>query len=344
MSTTTMTAAVDAVLGEGAAVKMIGEIIAWEMHGAKSLAAVRAALSANGFDAKQYAPDFKHPNVFARVCERLGRDGRIIKRMRAGADVAFSHFQFNQSTTVKLDAPKGDAAEPVEGSAEAVDERVEYPFEDIVTLGKETGTITCKNDDFQAYLAGEMARVAQVRTANDVTNIVQRMFVVYGKTNKDADLFAIRSGGGSYFVLDKHREFIDRVHEFVKAVAGRFIRFPIPVGTETGNLSVADTVESGLRGLIHEFDRAVDSLNEASRKGTLDKAAERVEELREKIECYNVYLGSAREKLLSQVAESDKMLRAKLIEITAVGSVDAPAADAGEQADADEPAELLAAG
>ena len=315
----TASAAVDAVMAAvgdtGGHIKLVGEVICWEMHGAKSLAAVRASLAAAGFDAKKLAPEFKPVNVFARVAEQLERGGRIVKRLRH--DETHAHYQFNRSEVTKRDASGESGAAGGAGAAagDAVNERVEYPFEDIVTLGKTTGEIICKDEAAKAYLEGEMARHRELRTANDVTCIVQRAFDLYGKTSHDADLFPIRSGGAVYFVLSKHAPFLDRVHQFVSEMGGKLTRFPVPVGTDAGNMSVKDTVESGLMSLIHEFDLTVQSLDESSRTGTLEKTARRVDVLREKIGAYETYLGDARLKLLAQVAESDKKLKAKVLEL-----------------------------
>ncbi len=324
----TMTNAVDAVVDAGGSVTLVGEVICWEMHGTKAAAAVRAALAVAGFDSKKFCPDFKPRNVFARVTEQVERTGRIVRKVRE--DAGFAHYQFNLAK--KSDKDKTDPATPaVEGE---VTERFDFPFEDIITLGKETGSITCRSDETKAHLEAKMTEVAALRTANDVTNIVQRLFDDYGKTNPDADLFPIRSGGSVYFVLERHRAFLDRVAAFVDAVGGRFTRFPVPVGTDAGNLSVKDTVENGLAALIREFDLAVASLDEASRRGTLDKAAERVELLREKIKCYEVYLGTAKDRLLGQVAESNKKLKLKVMELAQAAAAvadetAAPAALAG---------------
>jgi hypothetical protein len=330
VTTVTRTAALDAVLDAGASAKIVGEVIWWECHGTKSVAMVRAALTAAGFDAKKYAPDFKHLNVFARVAEKLEQAGRIIKRIRK-EDSTYAHFQFNQSKFVKKD----EAATTVAGAVgDEVNERVDYPFEDIITLGKETGAITCKDPDFKLHLEGQMDVTREQRTANDITCMIQKMFTDYEKSNRDADLFPLRSSGAVYFVLEKHKPFLDRVNDFVRAIPGsQFGRMPIAVGTDVGSMSIKDTIASGLDGLIHEFDMTVKSLDESSKKGTIDKTAKRIDELQLKIECYESYLGSAREKLLDNLAESKKKLKAKVIEIAMLAADE----DEGEEGGKTEP-------
>lgn len=334
MSTTINTKVWDAAVGVSGSATLIGEVVCWSMHGENPVDKVRAAILAAGLDPKEYVPDFRHRNTIARVFELLEKDGRIIKQIRSAADAESISWQFNAARRVATCSPAVPASD--DGSAPATpasEERYEFPFESIVTMQKGSGDVTCANPTLATYIATQMERIRNVRTAHDVTGIVQKMFNKRAAEHLDGDLFSVRDGGAVYFVMSSHTEFLNQVQAFMESIGGTFNRFPIPVGTTAGDKTVKDVVNRGLEGMIHEYETLVAGLNEASRPSTLEATAKKIETIREKIACYAAYLDVSKESLEEKAKAAEGKLRLKLLELSSAGSDDDEAGDAGTATD-----------
>jgi len=122
----------------------------------------------------------------------------------------------------------------------------------------------------------------------------------------------------AYFVPEKYRSFSAQMEDFLSALGGSLLRFPVPKGTESGNRSVRESVESGLRALSDELQAAVDSWSESTRTGTMDHAIERWQIIKHKAEAYSEYLGDRQASLLAKLAEQRRRLAQKIDEITAL--------------------------
>jgi hypothetical protein len=234
--------------------------------------------------ARELAP--RH--AFTRACRKLSQ-ARIIRQV--SEDASSITFQFT--------------AERRDG------DRYEYELETLLTLDKSTGRVSCELPGLAALAQEELDRCIEARTGNDVTRIVQRLF------ERQADLFPIRPAGGAYFVPHEHCSFVDRVQSFLGKINGQVLRFPVPRGTREGDRSVKEAVANGIAGLIEEHRQAVATFGSDTREATLKRAAERIRQVKFKVEAYAAYLAEERTKLERGLAEAATQLRTKVLQLAA---------------------------
>jgi hypothetical protein len=86
---------------------------------------------------------------------------------------------------------------------------------------------------------------------------------------------------------------------------------------------VRDAVAAGIAGLIADHKAAVDSFGADTRKDTLERAAERVRQVRHKLSAYAEYLAGERETLEGELAAAACALRAKVERLAAAEHLDA---------------------
>ncbi len=267
---------------------LLGEVITWTAGRVKvrHLDLVHALKEAGLEEgvARELAP--RH--AFTRACRKLSQ-ARIIRQV--GEDAASITFQFT--------------AERRDG------DHYEYELETLLTLDKTTGKVSCELPGLAALAQEELDRCIEARTGNDVTRIVQRLF------EKQADLFPIRPAGGAYFVAQEHSHFVDRVQAFLGRINGQVLRFPVPKGTREGDRSVKEAVANGIAGLIEEHRQAVAAFGSDTREATLTRAAERIRQVKFKVEAYAAYLAEERTKLERGLADAAAQLRKKVLQLSA---------------------------
>jgi hypothetical protein len=281
-----MTATVPLPVPVTAGTRLLGEVIAWACPGLSvTHTALVAALEDADLDAA-VARELAPRHAFARACRTLS-DRRIIRPVAEDANTI--RFQFT--------------AESRE------DDRYEYVLETMLTLDKQKGSVTCELPGLATAAQEELDRCIAVRTGIDVTRIVQKLF------ERQADLFAIRPAGGTYFVPQRHAAFIDRVQDFLNRVGGRLLRFPVPEGTPEGDRSVTQAVADGLAAVVAEHRHAVAQFGEDTREDTLKRAAEKIRTTKFKLTVYAEYLAGEKERLDRAVANAEAELREKVAQI-----------------------------
>jgi hypothetical protein len=275
-----------------AGTRLLGEIITWTCSGitVNHLDLIQALRDA-GLDegvARELAP--RH--AFTRACKKLS-DQRIIRSVTE--DESSITFQFTQESR------HGD--------------RFEYELETMLTLDKKTGTVSCDLTGLATAAQEELDRCIAVRTGGDITRVVQKLF------ERHADLFPIRPQGGAYFCPAEHASFVDRVQGMLGRINGQMLRFPVPMGTEEGDRSVAEAVASGLATLIAEHQAAVESFGADTRQDTIERAADRIKTTRFKVEAYAALLAEQKGRLDRALLEAAARLRQKVGEIATPVSV-----------------------
>ena len=274
--------------------KMLGEIITWKIpRVAISHSDLLSGLMASDLDCdvvKEIAPR----TAFARACSKLDNE-RIIRKV--AEDHATISFQFTR-----------EALE---------DGKFNYHFESLLFLDKHSGNITSENLELEQLAKVEFGRCMELRTANDVTKIVQRLF------ERHADLFLIRDQGGVYFAPEVHQDFVVKVESFVRNIGGSLQRFPIPAGSPQGDLAVQEAVANGLQGIIDEHLQAVQKFGEDTRPDTLRRAEEKVRLTKMKIEGYGFYLDKKREDLEASLQQASELLRSRMSFLIEVPSEEA---------------------
>jgi hypothetical protein len=206
-----------------------GEVVAWEL-----LAKVRvahmdlaAALSAAGVDPSA-ARDLNTRHAFVRACRQMAQDKIITNVFEDRAEIT---FQLNVRHTV------------------ARSRRADFDSEATVSLDKATGTVRSTDAGIEAVARHELAEALRLRRTDDVTRLLHQLFVRGG-----ADLFPIK--GGTSFVPERHKDFLDEVGHFLAAVGGRLSRYPVPRGTPQGGASVSQVVSDGLYAAVDEYEAA----------------------------------------------------------------------------------------
>lgn len=267
---------------------LLGEVITWDVRTPQiGYTLIKQALTDAGLnpdDAHELSPR----NAFGRACKDL-KQGRAIDKLEF--DHGIAKFQFTKKT--------------------ALDEKIDYDYECQVTLDVDSGAVSCPEKPGLEKMATDLlAHAIATRNASDITRLVQRMF------ENHADLFPINPRKGvAYFVPESHRGFTDRVGVFLKSVGGSVSRFPVPKGTEHGNASVRDAVESGLTTLLDELNESVTTWGEGTKDSTMDRAYERLEAIKYKVDAYAEYLESAQGALVDGLAEAKKKIIEKMDEL-----------------------------
>jgi hypothetical protein len=267
--------------------KLLGEVISWTCPGtAVRHADLVAALADAGLDTG-VARELLPRHAFARACKTLAKD-RIIRSV--AEDVATITFQFTQESRAA--------------------DRYEYTLETMLVLEKATGKVQCELAGLATLAQELLDRAIDARTGGDITRCVKRLF------DRHADLFPVREQGSVYFVPQAHAGFVERVQTFLGRVNGRLARFPVPEGTPHGDRSVKDAVAGGIAAMIAEHRTAIGSFGEDTRKDTLERAAERVKQVRHKLAAYAEYLADERARLERELADAARELRAKVEKLT----------------------------
>jgi hypothetical protein len=247
--------------------------------------ALVAALEAAGLDAG-VARELAPRHAFSRACKKLSEQ-RIIRPV--AEDATHIKFQFTQESR------EGD--------------KFEYTLETMLTLDKQTGSVSCELPGLATMAQEELDRCIAVRTGSDVTRVIQKLF------ERQADLFPIRPQGGCYFVAERHVGFVNRIQDLLNRVGGRLLRFPVPAGTEEGDRSVTQAVADGLASVVAEHRAAVAQFGNDTRTDTLERAAEKIRTTKFKLTAYSEYLAGERERLDRAVAEAERELREKVEQI-----------------------------
>lgn len=162
----------------------LGEVIAWRCS-ATNQAAMVDALRLAGLDVKM-ARELAPRNAFSRALKKLS-DQRVIRQ--TAEDATDIQFQFTKEAKL---------------GGEFVYER-----EALLTLRKKSGEIICIVPALKAAAEAALDVAFGVRTASDVTSIVQRIIEAHG------DLFPIRPQGGCYFVPQKFAPLVDQIGKSV---------------------------------------------------------------------------------------------------------------------------------
>ena len=283
-----MTATVPLPVPVGAGTRLLGEVIAWACPGVSVTHAdlVRAIEDA-GLDAG-VARELAPRHAFSRACKKLS-DQRIIRPV--AEDQTTVTFQFTQESRS--------------------DDKFEYTLETMLTLDKQTGSVTCALPGLATLAQEELDRCIAVRTGGDVTRVVQKLF------ERRADLFPIRPQGGTYFVAHQHADFVNQIQDLLNRVGGRLLRFPVPAGTDEGDRSVTQAVADGLAAVVAEHRAAVAQFGADTRSDTIERAAEKIRTTKFKLQTYAEYLTGERERLDRAVADAERELRAKVEQIAA---------------------------
>ena len=268
---------------------LLGEIITWDAQSAEiDVQKIRQALTDTGLDT-DYARDLSTKSAFSRAATHL-KENRTIDKVVENAKAQEITFQLTRK---------------------AVNDGVmQFDYETQITLNTQSGDISCGIPEIEAQAQALFAHAMQVRTATDITRMVQKMF-------KDrADLFPINpSKGIAYFVPDAHKGFTSKVKDFMDKVGGTLWLFPVPKGTDHGNASVRDAVSNGLEALLAELNEAVEQWDDSTRNDTVKRKLEHWRAIKHKAESYATYLEANQQAVLDKIADAKAALVAKYTEI-----------------------------
>lgn len=258
--------------------ELLGEVVVWSMRGSEMLYTdVLQALDTACLP-REAARELSPRGAFTRACKELKKDRVIDKVSTKGGVIS---FQFTQKHLV------GD--------------KFEHDYECMVYLDADSGKITCPENEGLADQARQLfAYCNQTRNAQDVTRITQKLF------KEHADLFGIDPHKGvAYFVPEQHRDFTTKIDRFLNELGGGLHRFPVPVGTETGNQSVQSAVQGGLQSMLADLEKAVDEWDTSTRAKTIEASKKEWEAISYKVGAYAHYL-SAKHTELEQGLEAAK--------------------------------------
>jgi hypothetical protein len=239
--------------------------------------------------------DLRPQTAFARAVKDL-RENRAIDRVKTDAKSDVITFQFTRK------------------SLDAANVQIDFNYEATCTLDTTTGAIDCPNSpSIEAHARAMFSHALNHRTTSDVTRLVQRLF------EQHADLFPINPKKGvAYFVPEKYRSFSAQMEDFLSALGGSLLRFPVPSGTESGNRSVRESVDAGLLAMAEELKTAREAWNESTRHATMDHQLARLQIVQHKAEAYATLLGDRQAQTLALLAQHKAELIQKINEISSL--------------------------
>jgi len=264
-----------------------GEIVTWDTKSSDvPISKIRDALKAAGLP--DVAHDLNNRSAFMRATAAL-KENRSIDKVTQSND---------GKITFQLTRKSNDG------------KQVNFSYETQVTLDSVTGDISSGDSVIELEARKLFAHAMQVRTASDITRMVQKLF------KENADLFPVNpSKGVAYFVPQRHAAFTKCVEQFLHDVGGNVWRFPVPKGTDQGNRSVQEAVATGLRATLDELNHCVDEWDDTTRQDTMKRGIEKWQTIKYKCDCYAEMLTDMHSKLLNEMEEAKKKLVDKITEV-----------------------------
>lgn len=264
-----------------------GEIITWSAGGEQAFANVTKALHTAGLS-DEVAKEMLPKHAWTRASQKLAKE-RVILLVDDSQDGKLT-FQINR-VLVK-------------------DKAATFPAEARLTLDLKSGKVECDESAGLAAAAQEaLDRAIAVRTAGDITQIVQRLFDREG--GAFPDLYPIRQQGGAYFVPARYDHFTNKIEQFLDAMGGGINRFPVPKGaTASGDRSVAGIVLDGVKAVVAGYKLEASGFDmEKTRESTFDRKIETVRQAREKLLELRAFLGANVETLDAELEEIDGTIK-----------------------------------
>lgn len=284
----------DQLIGDLSQTNLLGEIASWRLHENRGLKNkhqdVVAALKTVGFDDK-LAKTFVPAQAFSRACSKL-KSERVIDVIRDDKDDILFQFSKRQITNDKD-----------EGG-----EELEYRKEAKILLNKTTGKLECRDDTIKEEAERELSRCLEERTTTDITNIVTKIF------EEQADLIPISEG--VYFVPQMFTVFTDKIQKFLELLGRKMRRFPVPAGTQHGDQSVQEAMDSHFHDLLCNMEDAINAFSLTTRDNTIGAVASKINITKTKIESYASYLQDKSKDLMDFVDDVNQRLLAKVALLT----------------------------
>ncbi len=275
-----------------------GEIVTWQAS--NEPCSHRKLLDAlSGADLPtNVAREFLPRNAFQRALRQL-TENRIIEPLPDG----------ETEDTIKFQFTKKSLEEDLGG-----DKKISYDFETFLLLDKKTGNVSCDVPELKRRAEEELERCMEVRTASDITAIVQRLFERSedGKSTGELRLFPVRRQGGVYFVPEEHTEFADKIGRFLTALSGTFDRYLIAKGSPKTDASVRTAVADGLDDVIKEHFAAIEAFGDTTAPATMERLADKIKVTRHKIESYTTYLDDKKADLQKHLDAASKALKTRV--------------------------------
>lgn len=289
---------------------LLGEIVTWDLRSMEiPLATIQTALRDAGLPEDSIG-DLRTETAFSRAIKDL-REGRAIDKIKTDKDSRTVQFQF---TRKHLDESRVE---------------IDFQTEAQCYLNLDSGDIICHDSpSIEAHARTMFAHAVAHRTTSDVTRLIKRLFETH------ADLFSINPAKGvAYFVPECHRSFSAQMEDFLSALGGSLLRFPVPSGTDAGNRSVKESVDAGLLAMAEELRVARAEWSESTRHATMEHQLQRLQVVQHKAESYAALLGDRQAQTLALLAEHKRELIAKINEISALkeNAKTAPQADGTRQ-------------
>lgn len=269
---------------------MHGEVITWDVQSVHiSVNDVREALKMAGLDVDN-APDLPVRSAFSRAKKEL----------------------CVQNTAVdKLDSEDKKLAYQLSIRSEN-NGRVDYVYDKQLELDEE-GKVVCMDDPlFEDEAQRAIQKALLMRTNNDITRIVQRLFA----KNSDG-LFPLNRKGVAYFVPHRFHEFVDQVEKFVNLCGGSIHRFPVPEGTEEGDKSVSASLALGFEKAASDIMGVIEEWDGDTKQASFERAQEHLNAIYIKTKGYEAIMDEHRANLeakIKEVQQAAKDRAAKLLE------------------------------
>lgn len=273
---------------------LAGHIVSWRAPAATTLAMLRSALTAAGFDAMALAPDLTPEQRLSRVATSVARADSHWSAKRLARSTSRRVKQLTVET-VNLDTAAPDGVS------------LGYTKQDALRLDPDTGSITAESGrDMVPF-----ARVAdEYRTGSDVGQIVQRIVWEHGR-----DLIPIRPQGGAYFIPagPETEQLVGRLAKVLYDIGGRLFAFSCLLGqSPTEDASIALAVTDYLAAQLAELREAVAHVTDDTRADVAARRMQDVANLRQRLAAYASMLAGQAETITADLDKTEAELLAKV--------------------------------
>lgn len=271
--------------------KLWGWILYWNAKSptgpTHSYTNIKAALLAEGLK-PELAREFLPANAFSRAIKKMEEDDRDVVLVNDDPSTSTIRFQFTKRYLNSLQ------------------KEVDYRKEAFLDLDTSSGRVSCpKHKDLEKLAQELLDKATAERTTNDVSNITKKILV-----SEAGDL--IRFSDGVFFLPEEKQAAGDKVEGFLSRLGCSVSRFPVPMGTKSGDSGVQKGMVDYLHSLIEEHERDVDALNVHTRANHLKDQAQSIQDSRVKIEAYASYLADRQQELLDAVDVCKQRLEEKI--------------------------------
>lgn len=280
--------------------RLVGWQVSFNFPDSVSYATFRDAFIKSGWDVS-IAREMLPRDAWSRATRSMKKNRDIDRVKEEEKTIAF------QFTTKFLD----------EGAAE-----MQFSKECVLTLDKETGTVTGDNDELASLAEKSIREHIGKRDSGDMLRAVKKCVEEHKK-----DLIITSKAGGAYFIPDTQPQLLSQIDTFLAAVGGNYYwkaRVFLGDPNSSEGKAISENILRHLTTLVAQWKEKSAPLGPDARPFMIQRRQEALAEIKEKMQGYRDLLGILAEEAETAVNDAETQLMAQLV---ATVTDDEPAED-----------------